>query len=279
MEPEPISKTLANMTICDNLITPEKPNPPICEGGCGQIVGDYEFIEYNKDSHKFIEKAKTETGFWSVRYSRGQVTDQSFCEECSRKRYEKERRGKLLERSGLSSRQRLMTFESFSPKNESQKKAVKSLIDYDTVSRPGIYIYGQVGSGKTHLLSALSQLLMAEHGITVCAVPAVKMLYRIRSTFSPESQEDTDYLVKGYSGVEVLFLDDLGAEKPSDWVKEIFYLIIDNRYNSMLPTFISSNYSPKELAAKLDDRLVSRLLQDSIITKLEGKDYRLGAIK
>jgi DNA replication protein DnaC len=72
-----------------------------------------------------------------------------------------------------------------------------------------------------------------------------------------------------------LVIDDLGAEKSSEWAREILYLIIDKRYSDLLPTIITSNLSPKELAEKLDDRLVSRLMEDAIVIKIDGKDHRV----
>ena len=73
----------------------------------------------------------------------------------------------------------------------------------------------------------------------------------------------------------ILLLDDLGAEKQTDWVLEILYRLINYRYEQMLPTFFSSNYSLQELSEKIGDRVVSRIVEKCDIVKIEGEDRRL----
>ena len=73
----------------------------------------------------------------------------------------------------------------------------------------------------------------------------------------------------------ILFLDDIGAEKPSDWVMETFYLIINKRYNEKLPIVFTSNLSIEQLAQTISDRIASRVVETCDIYELVGKDRRL----
>ena len=73
----------------------------------------------------------------------------------------------------------------------------------------------------------------------------------------------------------LLFIDDIGAEKMTEWVAETFYLILNYRYNEMLPTIFTSNLSPSELAERIGDRIVSRIIGSSDVIKLDGEDRRL----
>lgn len=73
----------------------------------------------------------------------------------------------------------------------------------------------------------------------------------------------------------ILILDDVGAEKLTDWVAETFYLIVNKRYNEMLPTIFSSNLAVGELAEMLGDRTASRIVEMCDIIKIDGEDRRL----
>jgi len=187
--------------------------------------------------------------------------------------YQKTRaRERYMESSGLKARHLKMEFDSFKPKNDSQKKALETLREWK--GDCGIFISGPVGTGKTHLAVAL-----LKKAIQNCRkaeiVTGVSLLYEIKATFD-DKRINADDVISEYSQLPLLVIDDLGAEKSTDWAKEILYLIIDNRYSDMLPTIVTSNLTPKELAEKLDDRLVSRLMEDTLIIKIEGKDHRIG---
>ncbi|MGQ9826036.1 MAG: ATP-binding protein, partial [Desulfotomaculales bacterium] len=75
--------------------------------------------------------------------------------------------------------------------------------------------------------------------------------------------------------LELVVLDELGAEKSSEWVTERLYVIINARYNEMLPTIITSNLEMEELEALPGwERIVSRLFEMCHLVKVDGKDYR-----
>ena len=149
------------------------------------------------------------------------------------------------------------------------------MMSISTIGTPNVIICGPVGVGKSHLITAFVVEIMKRYLIHVKFIGSAKLLHEIRATYSAEKEYDAEELMDEYSKAPILVIDDLGVEKPSDWVRETLYLIVDNRYNALLPTYITSNRSPKQLAAKLDDRLVSRLLQGAIVLKLEGEDRRL----
>ena len=70
-------------------------------------------------------------------------------------------------------------------------------------------------------------------------------------------------------------MDDLGAEKPSDWVSEQLYMIINSRYEDMLPTIITTNCNTKELIERLGERTVSRIIEMTEPVTIKASDYRL----
>lgn len=168
-----------------------------------------------------------------------------------------------------------MEFSTYIAKNKNEKECLTSLQNYDIASCKNIIISGGVGCGKTHLIVALARKIIRETARRTKIITGVALLQEIRSTFQETSKRDALQVIKEYSEIPFLVIDDLGAEKATDWVKETLYLIIDNRYNAMIPTFITSNLTPKQLAGKLDARLLSRLMGDALFLKLDGHDHRL----
>ena len=83
------------------------------------------------------------------------------------------------------------------------------------------------------------------------------------------------WIIQRYSEADCLVLDDLGAEKTTDWSFSVLYLIIDNRYNNYKKTIITSNFALNQLAGKLgDDRIPSRIRAMCSIVKMDGDDRR-----
>jgi DNA replication protein DnaC len=174
-----------------------------------------------------------------------------------------------------------MSLENYRPQNSSQSKALEAIRKYDLKSNRNVILHGPVGTGKTHLAVGLCRRICASPEFSnwgrevTCFRTGVELLHQIRSSYSDSSREDADDIVRELTMADFLFIDDLGAEKVTEWAKEILYLIIDRRYTDIWPTIITSNLAPKELAVKLDDRLMSRLMQDAIVLRLDGDDYRI----
>ncbi len=73
----------------------------------------------------------------------------------------------------------------------------------------------------------------------------------------------------------LLILDDLGAEKPTEWVRERMYEIVNQRYEWMRPIIVTSNLSPAQLAKQVGQRVASRLMEMCEVVELDGRDRRL----
>src|SRR5919107_847732 len=72
---------------------------------------------------------------------------------------------------------------------------------------------------------------------------------------------------------------DLGSERPTEWVKERIFVIVNHRYREALPTVFTSNIGPKDLAEQLGERTASRIIAMCDWISLEGDDYRETAAK
>ena len=84
-------------------------------------------------------------------------------------------------------------------------------------------------------------------------------------------------IINFYGSKELLVIDDVGAEKVSDWSRQMFYTLIDRRYREMSQTIITSNLDLDKLAEIIDERISSRIIEMGKVIKLGGKDWRLNS--
>lgn len=198
------------------------------------------------------------------------------CSGCADKKRGKEKRSETLNNiflfSGLEARHKLMSLGNYKPSTKEQNNILEALNKY---KEGNVFISGPVGTGKTHLIVGLVRKMVEYHLCRFKFRTGVDMLYEIRSTFNYGDPGETDRMIDKFTKTDILVIDDLGAEKSTEWARETFYMIIDRRYNMMKRTFITSNLLPKELANKLNDRLVSRLMEGAMLLKIDGNDYRI----
>jgi DNA replication protein DnaC len=139
----------------------------------------------------------------------------------------------------------------------------------------GVWLQGDVGTGKTSLAMLISKTAI-EAGMSVAIYSMPRLLARIRRTY------DTDAGEEGYlsffdrlTSVDLLHIDDLGAEKRTDWVLEQLYAIVDRRYEEQRSMVVTTNMETPELKEQIGERTVSRLLQICGHEKpLYGDDWR-----
>ena len=103
------------------------------------------------------------------------------------------------------------------------------------------------------------------------------LLLDIRDTFKNSNNGDDSEksIIDSLTTERPLILDDIGAEKTSDWSLQTLYTIIDRRYRNEYRTIITSNLTPQELGYKLGDRIASRIAGMCKVIELKGKDRRL----
>ncbi|MDO7788804.1 ATP-binding protein [Desulforamulus aquiferis] len=134
---------------------------------------------------------------------------------------------------------------------------------------------GEPGCGKTHLSMAVANNLLAKP-IPVLYFPHVEGIKELLKNFQQKSEDSINQKVEKMKTVPVLIWDDLfkGREKPSDWVMELVFEVINYRYLNLLPTIINSERLGDKLL-ELDKALGSRILErgkgHTII--VEGQEY------
>lgn len=160
-------------------------------------------------------------------------------------------------------------------KYEDVRGDIREKFERMSTTRKGLYIYGTVGTGKTHTAYALSESAKEKTGLSARIYNTTELFMDMRKDINrePAEKKNLDKELMEYEGI--LVLDDIGAEKLSDWVFETFYLILNKRYNDMTPTIFTSNYSIEELSQRIGDRTTSRIVEMCDIVRLDGKDRRL----
>lgn len=185
----------------------------------------------------------------------------------------------IFERSGLGKRFRQCTFETFKLYSEIQEafESVGEYCEHFNIYKEqgtGLLLKGSAGCGKTHLVSALAhQLIFMGHTVKFIMVPV--LLENIRQSYNKKNPDDESNIIQELSRVEVLILDDIGSERPTDWVREQLFILVNARYEGMKPTLTTTNCQGKELSDRLGSRTISRLIEASKIINIEAGDYRL----
>jgi len=154
-------------------------------------------------------------------------------------------------------------------------EAVKvALRKISTGEAQGLYIHGEAGVGKTHIAYAIYKKIWRQ-GHKCQFYNVAQLLMDMRSDYDKDCSRDYCISKKIIEAENTVIFDDIGAEKMSDWVREMFYLIINNRYNNMSVTIFTSNLSLSELAEHYGDRIVSRIAGMCEVVKIEGEDRRI----
>jgi DNA replication protein DnaC len=142
----------------------------------------------------------------------------------------------------------------------------------------GLWLMGDTGTGKTTLAMLVSKAALgASHSVAIYSLP--KLLARIRRTYDAEPGGDS-YLTffERLTSVDLLHIDDLGAEKRSDWVLEQLYALVNERYEAQRSMLVTTNLGQAELEEQIGSRTVSRLVEicgDPL--PLFGPDHRVQA--
>lgn len=138
----------------------------------------------------------------------------------------------------------------------------------------GSYLYGATGRGKTWA-AACAVRLAAEGGRRARLVTSRRLLEEIRGGYDGGDRFALDRAARTW----LLVLDDLGAERPTDWAIEQLTGLVDERVSAGLPTVVTSNYAPGELGRLWGGmpgaRIASRLGGACEMVEVAGPDRRL----
>jgi DNA replication protein DnaC len=131
-----------------------------------------------------------------------------------------------------------------------------------------LLLSGASGCGKTHIAAAIVNRLL-ERGEPALFVVVPDLLDHLRSAYQPGAEIGYDDLFERVRNAPVLVLDDLGTQAQTPWAQEKLFQLINHRFNTRLPTVVTTNLLPEQI----DDRLRTRLTDASIarVYVLEAK--------
>jgi DNA replication protein DnaC len=158
----------------------------------------------------------------------------------------------------------------------------------------GLLITGSIGVGKTHLAVGLLLALVEERGAQALFYDYRELLKQIQHSYNPQVNSTELDVLKPVFEAEILVLDELGAQKPTDWVWDTVALILNTRYNDKRTTIITTNYSDlapagaglsttqraareETLGDRIGERMRSRLAEMCVRIEMNGGDFRQSA--
>lgn len=147
----------------------------------------------------------------------------------------------------------------------------------------GIYLWGDIGVGKTHVTACIANNLL-EKCVPVLFTNLFEISKAVRATFRRDSMQTEQNLMNQFSKIEILIFDDLGSEiftnaKQEDtWLNGLLYDLINARYNAGKPTIFTSNYGLKELVEKrgISEKTVNRIfaMTKGAVMRISGESMR-----
>ncbi len=194
---------------------------------------------------------------------------------------------KLIQQSGIRKRFQQRTFETFVADTPGRKHAYRIAMNYAAkfsealASGEGLYIEGTNGTGKTHLAAAIG-LFLTEQEYSVIMKTSFDLLEEIKRAFDDPARSEYK-IMRAYRECDLLIIDDLGKEQCTDWSMSILYSIVNDRYESMRPIIITTNFgdedlirtlTPKGYGSQKIEAIISRLREMSKVLTMAWEDYR-----
>jgi DNA replication protein DnaC len=211
----------------------------------------------------------------NVPYGHPQFGKAQMC-ECKKAKIKAEQQQVLLDLSGIVSLKRFATasFETFHDQVPGVREAKRQAIAYASDPSGWLVLLGPYGCGKTHLAVSVARSRV-EAGDTVLIQTVPDLLDHLRAAFEPSARQSYDERFEQMKRVDLLVLDDYGAQNETHWATEKLFQLLNHRYNGGLATVITSN----NIALQgVDPRICSRLHDRELVTIVrmeEARDYRI----
>lgn len=215
--------------------------------------------------------------------------------DCQRR----DRAQRLLEKAGIPKRYEHCSLDSFEydfpgadrSLGEAHFIARKFVEDYPvSTDGKGLLLTGSIGVGKSHLAVGILHSLITTKGVQGLFCDYRELLKQIQHSYNPQVATTELEVLAPVFDAEVLVLDEIGAQKPTDWVWDTVALILNTRYNDKRTTIITTNYPDlppagampatqramreESLGDRIGERMRSRLAEMCVTVEMRGEDFR-----
>lgn len=225
----------------------------------------------------------------------GQIKEISECPECfklkqaqkaieeekARKEEAQKSRMERIKETRMPLEYQTKDFSTFFQDTESQREAfnmAERFVNGWEKAKAGGYgllFLGGCGTGKTHLACAIMLELMERYLFVYPRYYKVSEIFSaVRSTYQTGVITNEEEMLKFFSSIQLLVIDEVGIQKGSEAEKRILFSILDNRVTSNKPTILMSNLGPKALAELLGDRLYDRVRSKCVPMLFAGPSMR-----
>lgn len=178
----------------------------------------------------------------------------------------------------------LDTFQLWNPQDPSlgqAKRRTREFVEAWPLVQKGLLFMGPCGTGKTHLaVAALSELVLTK-GVRGFYVNFLDLVVQLQMSFDGSGPSRAE-LLEPVLTAELLVLDELGAARPTPWVMDLLYYVLNSRYMAKRMTLATTNYTDvvnrergeETLTDRLSAPVRSRLYEMCEEVKLYGEDFR-----
>jgi DNA replication protein DnaC len=173
---------------------------------------------------------------------------------------------------------------NFEQETDSQREAwrrARAFVDAFPVVDKGLLLHGPQGVGKTHLAVGILKEVIRNKGSRGYFFETRELLKLVRDTYNQSVEETEMEVLRPVLEADMLVLDDLGAERTSDWVQETLGLVVNTRYNARRATVFTTNLldhpdntDPRTFIFQLGARTRSRLIEMCDWIEIDSFDYR-----
>lgn len=244
------------------------------------VVSDAESSDFRKD--EFQDDPTNESAVCPRCFGSGmEIVDGKGARPCSCQT--KTRQANPFDKARVPRRYLNCHFNSYEPSHPTQTQAGRFAMrftqEFPAVDQ-GLLLMGPVGVGKTHLAVSILKGLTERGGFSCLFYEFGSLLKEIQDSYNSFTQSSELGVLSPVLNADVLVLDELGASKPTDWVKDTMAHIINTRYNDQKHTIFTTNYleerqgNEETLEDRIGIRLRSRLYEMCRTIEIKGPDYR-----
>lgn len=182
---------------------------------------------------------------------------------------------RLHARSGIPKRFEGRTLADYKTSKEGQKRALRISQRMAEGGSDGasLVFCGKPGTGKTHLACGIAREWI-QAGRPATFETVLSAIRLIKSTYGSASETTESDAISALTGVDLLILDEVGAQLGTEHEKMLLFEIINERYQEMRSTILISNLTKDELTDYLGDRVMDRFRESGAVVAFDWNSYR-----